>query len=117
VIRYAVPSMSSRSEGDWLEHPRSFCDSLHQPLDGEHRMDAAPPGYLTIGARNEPRSLSELPSLALSELGPLLSLVEKTIREASEPKRIYFGRFGHSEGFGFHIHVIPVYEWVEKLFW
>lgn len=33
------------------------------------------------------------------------------------PQRLYVSRYGHSPGYPIHFHLIPVYAWVEKLFW
>ncbi|AIC28097.1 hypothetical protein IE4771_CH03003 [Rhizobium etli bv. mimosae str. IE4771] len=32
-------------------------------------------------------------------------------------RRVYIGRYGHSPGYPIHFHAIPIYEWVEDLFW
>lgn len=32
-------------------------------------------------------------------------------------KWLYINRFGHDTGYPIHFHFIPVYHWVEELFW
>lgn len=82
-----------------------------------HRMDSALPGYLMLGSKLPIYDLSELPDGALRELGPLLSESQKALRTTLRPVRIYIGRYGHSPGYPIHFHMIPVYDWIEELFW
>ena len=39
------------------------------------------------------------------------------LRTKLRPARVYIGRFGHSPGYPVHFHLIPIYSWVERLFW
>ncbi len=32
-------------------------------------------------------------------------------------RRVYLSRYGHAPGYSIHFHAIPIYEWVEDLFW
>ena len=82
-----------------------------------HHMSSALPGYLMLGSRKHVNSLAELPDSALAELGGLLANVQKTIESQLKPKWLYISRFGHDPGYPIHFHFIPVYHWVEDLFW
>lgn len=82
-----------------------------------HRMNSALPGYLMISSKTDTNDLSELPEAALRELGPLLAAVQRLLSRELKAQRVYIGRYGHSPGYPIHFHVIPIYEWVEKLFW
>ena len=82
-----------------------------------HRINSALPGYLMIGSRQQISQLPELPPEALSELGLLLAKAEGALREIFGAVRVYSGRYGHSPGHTPHFHVIPIYPWVEDLFW
>ena len=82
-----------------------------------HHMASALPGYLMLGSRTHVNSLAELPDGALAELGSLLANVQKTIESQLKPKWLYISRFGHDPGYPIHFHFIPVYHWVEELFW
>jgi diadenosine tetraphosphate (Ap4A) HIT family hydrolase len=82
-----------------------------------HRIDSALPGYLMLGSKLTVNDLSELPEEALAELGPLLARAQKTLKSRLRPVRLYIGRYGHSPGDPIHFHLIPVYDWVERLFW
>ena len=82
-----------------------------------HHMSSKLPGYLVLGTRHPVRSLSDLPDNALSEMGPLLAHVQKTMQAHLQPKWLYISRFGHDPRFPIHFHFIPVYPWVEDLFW
>ena len=82
-----------------------------------HHMSSALPGYLMLGSRTHANSLADLPECALAELGGLLAAVQKAIESRLKPKWIYINRFGHVPGYPIHFHFIPVYHWVEELFW
>jgi diadenosine tetraphosphate (Ap4A) HIT family hydrolase len=49
--------------------------------------------------------------------GGLLARTQQIIERHLKPKRLYIGRFGHEPGLPLHFHFIPVYAWVEDLFW
>lgn len=82
-----------------------------------HHMSSKLPGYLVLGARSNVGSLAELPDGALAEMGVLLARIQKTLQSELQPKWLYISRFGHDPGFPIHFHYIPVYHWVEELFW
>ena len=82
-----------------------------------HRMNSALPGYLMISAKMDTNDLSDLSAAALQELGPLLATAQDVLKRKLRAQRIYIGRYGHSPGYPIHFHVIPIYDWVEKLFW
>jgi len=82
-----------------------------------HRLDSALPGYLMLGSKLPIGDLSEVPDNAPATVGPLLARTQKALRTKLYPIRIYIGRYGHSHGYSVHFHLIPIYDWVEKLFW
>ncbi|MDH4564211.1 HIT family protein [Pseudomonas sp. BN411] len=82
-----------------------------------HRLDSALPGYLMLGSRARVEAFHELPDEALLELGPLMARTQRVMERLLEPCRLYIGRYGHVPGWPIHFHCIPVYGWVEELFW
>lgn len=82
-----------------------------------HHLASALPGYLMLGSKQPVDALAELPDEALAEMGGLMAKVQRILEESLQPKWLYIGRFGHSPGFPIHFHFIPVYDWVEALFW
>ncbi|RZI73413.1 MAG: HIT family protein [Pseudomonas sp.] len=82
-----------------------------------HRKDSHLPGYLMLSARQLTNSLATLPNEALAELGVLQAQIQQAIETHLLPKRLYIGRFGHDAGHSIHFHFIPIYSWVEALFW
>ena len=82
-----------------------------------HRLNSALPGYVMLGARANVSALHELPESALAELGPLLAKTQRIVETLFKPKRLYIGRYGHEPDHPIHFHVIPIYDWVEDLFW
>lgn len=82
-----------------------------------HRLNSTLPGYVMLGARLHTDALHELPDAALAELGSLMANIQRLIETLLTPKRLYIGRFGHEPGHPIHFHFIPVYDWVEHLFW
>jgi diadenosine tetraphosphate (Ap4A) HIT family hydrolase len=80
-------------------------------------MNSALPGYLMIGSKTATNDLSDLSETALAELGPLLALAQRSLKRELNAQRVYIGRYGHTPGYPIHFHVIPIYAWVEKLFW
>ncbi|MCY1668857.1 HIT family protein [Rhizobium sp. SL86] len=99
-----------------MEIPRQFhlMETEHWLVN--HRMNSALPGYLMIGSKRDEDDLAALCPEALAELGPLLALVQRFLRERLSAGRVYLGRFGHTPGFAVHFHAIPVYGWVEQAF-
>ncbi|MGV6477577.1 hypothetical protein [Azotobacter vinelandii] len=90
-------------------------ESAHWVLN--HHMSSALPGYLMLGSKSHVDSLAELHGNALAELGGLLARTQRVIEAQLKPKHLYIGRFGHEPGYPIHFHFIPVYHWVEALFW
>ncbi len=82
-----------------------------------HHMASALPGYLMLGSKAPARLLSDLPPAALAELGGLLARTQDALETQLKPKWLYISRFGHEPGYPIHFHFIPVYAWVEALFW
>jgi diadenosine tetraphosphate (Ap4A) HIT family hydrolase len=82
-----------------------------------HRINSALPGYLMLSAKRMTNSLASLPIEALAELGVLQARIQHAIETHLQPKRLYIGRFGHDAGYSIHFHFIPIYHWVEVLFW
>ncbi|OBY89934.1 MULTISPECIES: HIT family protein [Pseudomonas] len=82
-----------------------------------HHLASALPGYLMLGSKQPVGSLADLPEAALAEMGGLMAKVQRILEQTLQPKWLYIGRFGHSPGFPIHFHFIPVYAWVEELFW
>jgi diadenosine tetraphosphate (Ap4A) HIT family hydrolase len=82
-----------------------------------HHSASALPGYLMLGARTPVDSLARLPAEALAELGGLVARTQQIIVQQLQPKWLYISRYGHVPGHPFHFHFIPVYPWVEALFW
>lgn len=82
-----------------------------------HHLASALPGYLMLGSKQPADSLADLPEAALAEMGGLMAKVQCILEQTLQPKWLYIGRFGHSPGFPIHFHFIPVYAWVEELFW
>jgi diadenosine tetraphosphate (Ap4A) HIT family hydrolase len=60
--------------------------------------------------------LSDLSGEALSSMGTVFATVQRALM-ALGTTRVYIGRYGHSPGYPIHFHAIPIYEWVEDLFW
>lgn len=82
-----------------------------------HHLSSALPGYLMLSTKVQTTSLTQLSPDALAELGVLLARTQQIIEQQLLPKRLYIGRFGHEPGWPLHFHFIPVYQWVEDLFW
>lgn len=70
-----------------------------------------------VSSKSDPDDLSELSAGTLSELGPLLAAVQNVLKQELNAERVYIGRYGNSPGYPIHFHVIPIYDWVEELFW
>ncbi|MHA6575979.1 HIT family protein [Pseudomonas yamanorum] len=82
-----------------------------------HHLSSTLPGYLMLGAKAPIHSLADMPDAALAELGGLLAKIQRVMEAQLKPKWLYISRFGHMPGFPLHFHFIPVYGWVEALFW
>ena len=82
-----------------------------------HRKDSHLPGYLMLSAKQMTDSLATLSIEAIVELGVLQAKIQQAIDTHLHPNRLYIGRFGHDAGHSIHFHFIPIYPWVEALFW
>ncbi|MGH6773237.1 HIT family protein [Brucella tritici] len=100
-----------------MEIPRHFHVTETDGWLVSHRMNSALPGYLMISSKAPASDLSDLPESALSELGPLLAMTQSIVKHELDAQWVYFGRYGHSFGYPIHFHVIPIYDWVEEMFW
>jgi diadenosine tetraphosphate (Ap4A) HIT family hydrolase len=90
-------------------------ESKHWTIN--HRIDTALPGYLMLSAKQMTSSLAALPAEALAELGVWQAKIQQHVEAHLQPKRLYIGRFGHDSGCSIHFHFIPIYAWVEAMFW
>ncbi|MGF6176896.1 HIT family protein [Ensifer sp. 4252] len=100
-----------------MKTPGEFAIYETQHWSLGHRVDSALPGYLMLGSKIDTNNLADLPAEALTSLGPMLARGQDALRRLFEPKRIYIGRYGHMPGYPIHFHLIPIYDWVERLFW
>lgn len=82
-----------------------------------YNFASALPGYLILGAKAPVDSLADLSSAALHEFAELLARSQALLKRELAPKYLYISRYGHSSGYPIHFHLIPVYDWVEALFW
>jgi diadenosine tetraphosphate (Ap4A) HIT family hydrolase len=82
-----------------------------------HHLASALPGYLMLGSKLKTSSLADLSAEALAEMGGLLARTQQIMERILTPAHLYIGRFGHQPGWPIHFHFIPVYHWVEDLFW
>ena len=80
-------------------------------------MNSALPGYLMISSKIFTNDLYALPENSLVELGPLLAVAQHALKQVLHAQRVYIGRYGHTPGYSIHFHLIPIYDWVEELFW
>jgi diadenosine tetraphosphate (Ap4A) HIT family hydrolase len=81
-----------------------------------HRINSALPGYLMIGSIKATNDLSDLSAVTLRSMGTVFATVQRALTTLGA-KRVYIGRYGHSLGYPIHFHAIPIYDWVEGLFW
>lgn len=111
---YATPSPTP---GHAMDIPTRFIihESAHWTIN--HRVDSALPGYLMLSARQMTHCLADLPTEALAELGVWQARIQQFLEAHLKPKRLYIGRFGHEAGHSIHFHFIPIYAWVETMFW
>ena len=100
-----------------MDIPPRFIIHESAPWRVNHRINSALPGYLMLSAKHMTNALAALPAEALVELGPLQARIQASIETHLQPKRLYIGRFGHDAGHSIHFHFIPIYAWVEALFW
>jgi diadenosine tetraphosphate (Ap4A) HIT family hydrolase len=82
-----------------------------------HHLASALPGYLMLGSKLKTSSLADLSAEALAEMGGLLARTQQIMERILTPAHLYIGRFGHQPDWPIHFHFIPVYHWVEDLFW
>lgn len=64
------------------------------------------PGYLIVSPKVEVRSLSEMKSETLAELGNTLALATKALEEVLQPGQVYCAKFGELNNL-VHFHVFP----------
>jgi diadenosine tetraphosphate (Ap4A) HIT family hydrolase len=70
-----------------------------------------------LSAKQMTNSLAALGPQALAELGALQASIQQAIETFLHPQRLYISRFGHQAGYSIHFHFIPIYPWIETLFW
>lgn len=100
-----------------MKSPDEFAIHETQHWSLSHRIDSALPGYMMVSSKIDTNTLADLPAEALATLGPMLASGQQVLQRLFLPERIYIGRYGHSPGYPIHFHLIPVYAWVERLFW
>ncbi len=98
-----------------IPEPFVIYRSAHWTIN--HHMASALPGYLMLGSNMQTGSLADLPADALAELGLLQAKAQQVMQTVLKPRHLYIGRYGHDPGYPIHFHFIPVYAWVEALFW
>lgn len=118
---------SAQKKGDTL--PQSLFKGSHMDIPPRfiihesshwfvnHPMDSALPGYLMLSAKQMAKALAALTAQALAELGALQARTQQAMKTHLRPQRLYMSRFGHDAGYTIHFHFIPIYSWIEALFW
>jgi diadenosine tetraphosphate (Ap4A) HIT family hydrolase len=81
-----------------------------------HRVNSALPGYLIIASTKATNDLSDLSVEALGAMGIVFAEVQRALTMLGA-QRVYISRYGHSPGLPIHFHAIPIFPWVEELFW
>jgi diadenosine tetraphosphate (Ap4A) HIT family hydrolase len=82
----------------------------------EHSNAFLVPGYLFVVPKTRCRSLTELPSAAVSEMGNVLVLATSAVEAVVKPIITYCAKFGES-GSDVHFHVLPRTTWLTTAFW
>jgi len=77
----------------------------------EQCADCPIPGYLIVSPKVEVRSLSEMKSETLAELGNTLALASKALEEVLQPDQVYCAKFGELNNL-VHFHVFPKTKWI-----
>ncbi len=49
-------------------------------------------------------------------MGAVFAAVQRALNMLGA-QRVYISRYGHAPGYPIHFHAIPIYPWVEDLFW
>ncbi len=79
-----------------------------------HNIHARLQGYLMIGALgSEVNEFSDVSSEGLAEFGEIVAAATNAIKTTFNPKHIFVSRYGVMPGNLLHLHVIPVYDWLE----
>ena len=81
-----------------------------------HNIDARIPGYLMLSPNRSVSDFSDLSNAELSSMGHLISIATTAIKTTLSPENIFISRYGVTSGFSLHFHIIPVHEWVKRLF-
>ncbi len=79
-----------------------------------HNRDARLEGYLMLGTLEEAYEFSDISSEGLAEFGEIVSLATSAIRKTFSPKHVLVGRYGVMPGHRLHLHLVPVYDWLDK---
>jgi diadenosine tetraphosphate (Ap4A) HIT family hydrolase len=83
----------------------------------KHREDSKLPGYLILAAKtSSSESLSGLSYDSVNELGLLQTQATRYLELYLDAKLVYICRWGHQPGNQPHFHIVPLYEWVKKLY-
>ncbi|YCM47018.1 hypothetical protein V2O64_24560 (plasmid) [Verrucomicrobiaceae bacterium 227] len=80
-----------------------------------HNTDARLEGYLMIGSlEGNAFEFADVSSEGLSEFGHIVSLATKAVRSVFAPKHVFVGRYGVMPGNLLHLHLVPVYDWLDR---
>jgi diadenosine tetraphosphate (Ap4A) HIT family hydrolase len=82
-----------------------------------HMPGCVYPGYLVIAPQNHHATcLLDISDAEMMEFGLVAKTVYRILKEAFQPERIYFCRFGNTPNCSFHFHAIPVHGWAIEAF-
>lgn len=80
-----------------------------------HNVQARLEGYLMIGTLESGAvEFQDVSAEGLAEFGKVVATVTKSIQETFQPKHVFVGRYGVMPGNLLHLHVVPVYDWLEE---
>lgn len=102
--------------GNATEIPAEYVIAQTSGWSINHRINSALPGYLMIASLQNTNDLSDLPADTLANMGRVFASVQSALMGLGA-RRVYIARYGHSPGYPIHFHAIPIYDWVEELFW
>jgi diadenosine tetraphosphate (Ap4A) HIT family hydrolase len=82
-----------------------------------YKFECNYPGYVIISPKtHNATDLLDLSNAELKEMGLVLKVVSKTIKQIFKPERIYLCKFGNTANCSFHFHVIPIHKWAIRAF-
>lgn len=114
-MRWALPVSAVNVVGYVFTPPQESISPETKPWEIHHDAESRLHGYLVIGTLREARyEFADISPEGSAEFGGVVAIATRAIQVIIKPEHGFAGRYGLVPGKHLHLHIVPVYDWLEE---